>query len=104
MAYIPDRAEGCIDIANRSLRVTIVAGGGGGGSVNYADAEVPTGTIDGINDTFTLANSPSPAGSLQAFMNGLLQTEGVDYVLTGASITYASPPEVGDTHIYWYRF
>ena len=34
--------------------------------------ETPSGTINGVNDTFTLANAPSPSGSLILSKNGLV--------------------------------
>lgn len=65
----------------------------------------PTGTIDGLNDTFTV-----PANTLLfLFTNGVLrQPGGVHYTLSGTgnvTITYAAGyiPEAGDVHdaIYW---
>ena len=37
-------------------------------------AETPGGTVDGVNDTFTLAAAPTPPESLTLFRQGLLQT------------------------------
>ncbi len=72
---------------------------------SFADNETPTGTINSSNDTFTLANSPSPAGSLVLILNGAVQTAGgVDYTLTGNSIVYVNAPETGMAHIAFYRF
>lgn len=60
-----------------------------GSSGNFAHNETPTGTQNGVNDTFTLANTPSPAASLQLYMNGqLLAAAGEDYTLTTATIVY----------------
>lgn len=73
----------------------------------FVDLETPTGTINGSNDTFTLANSPSPAGSLQLFKNGqLMLPGGADYTLTGNSIVYVAGaiPQTGDVHRASYRF
>ena len=53
--------------------------------------ELPSGTQDGSNDTFTLANTPNPAGSLRLYKNGQrLKAGGEDYTLTGASIVYVT--------------
>ncbi len=47
-------------------------GGGGGGSFSvFADAETPTGAINGSNVTFTLATAPNPAASLELHNNGV---------------------------------
>jgi hypothetical protein len=74
---------------------------------NFADAETPSGTIDGSNAAFTLAHTPSPGGSLQLFKNGrVMMPAGVDYTLSAGTITYTSgsKPQTGDVHIAWYRY
>ena len=54
--------------------------------------ETPTGTIDGANAVFTLANTPA-TNSLQVFLNGAFQTAGgEDYTLSGATITFVNAP------------
>jgi len=76
-----------------------------GGTVSYADNETPSGTIDGSNTTFTLAHSPSPAASLILQLNGMVQAPGgVDYTLSGSTITFASAPVNGSTLQAWYRY
>jgi hypothetical protein len=42
--------------------------------------------------------APSPATSLQLFRNGLLQKAGLDFTLTGSSISFqpGSVPQPGD--------
>lgn len=59
--------------------------------------EVPSGTIDGSNAVFTLANTPL-SGKLLLFLNGLLQDEGGsdDFTISGATITFNSAPLSGD--------
>jgi hypothetical protein len=58
--------------------------------------ETPSGSVNGSNATFTLAFTPI-AGTLQLFLNGVLQTEGADndYVLSGTTITFNAAPEEG---------
>lgn len=66
--------------------------------------ETPAGTINGVNDTFTLAHAP--LGPVQLFRNGLLQLLGTDYTISGGtSVVYqpGSIPEPGDWHRVWYR-
>src|SRR5712675_1719643 len=66
-------------------------------STNFADDETPSGTINGANNTFTLAHSPSPVASLALFKNGQkLEPAGVDYTLSGATITTVVAPKTGD--------
>lgn len=71
----------------------------------FVDAETPTGTINGTNALFTLSYAPSPAVSLLLVKNGLVQRTGTDYTLSGVAITYlpGAIPQVGDTHLAWYR-
>jgi len=77
----------------------------GGASPLFSDAEVPGGTIDGNNTAFTLANSPSPAGSLALFRNGMAQKPSVDYTLSGSTVQFltGAVPQPGDTLLAWYR-
>ena len=78
----------------------------GGASINFADNEIPTGTIDGTNAVFTLAHAPNPAGSLQLSLNGVgpLGAAGVDFTLSGLTITYVTAPTLGSTHVANYRY
>jgi hypothetical protein len=81
-------------------------GGGGAAGSSFADAEVPAGTVNGSNAAFTLGSSPSPAGSLELYRNGLLQRQGSDYQISGNAITFflASVPQAGDLLVASYRF
>jgi len=56
--------------------------------------EVPTGAIDSVNDTFTLAFTPI-VGKEEVYLNGILQDEGAtdDYTISGAVITFNDPPK-----------
>jgi len=69
----------------------------------FRDSEVPQGSIDGTNRVFTLAYTPDPPQSLLLTLNGVVQRPGTDFTLSGNVITYASPPQPGDTHLAWYR-
>ena len=55
--------------------------------------EVPTGTLDGSNTSFVLANTPN-IGSEQVFINGTLLNVGGanDYTISGDTITFAVAP------------
>lgn len=78
--------------------------GAGGSGPNYADNETPSGTINGSNTAFTLANSPSPAGSLQLYLDGVGQIAATDYTLSGASVTFTSAPSTGGLLRAFYRY
>jgi len=73
--------------------------------VGFVDKETPTGTLNGVNGTFTLSMTPSPATSLAVYRNGLRLASGVDYTLSGATITFTTGlvPQTSDTLICSYR-
>ena len=74
------------------------------GNSNFVDKEIPSGTINGVNTTFIVANTPV-AGSEHLYLNGVLQESGSgnDYTITGASITYLSAPLTGEKIRVSYR-
>lgn len=59
--------------------------------------EVPSGSLDGINLTFVIANSVM-SGSETVFLNGLLLNKGStkDYTMTSQTITLGFAPYAGD--------
>lgn len=72
---------------------------------NFADNEVPTGTINGVTTAFTLAHTPNPALSLNCFENGVQQrAAGADFTLATATITYGVAPPTGATLVCNYRW
>lgn len=75
--------------AIRKSSSTTVANVNLGGSGTPVVSEVPSGTIDGSNPTFTIANTPV-AGTLQLYRNGIRQRVGAsnDYTLSGTTITF----------------
>lgn len=88
------------------------------GAVNIADGvlqvetlivrEVPTGTINGINDTFVLAATPI-AGTESVYVAGALQNPNVvftlDYVITDDTIVFQAGhlPQTGQSVLVTYR-
>jgi hypothetical protein len=66
---------------------------------NFVTREVPAGALNGSNDTYTLANTPT-AGSEEVFYNGMLLHSGAgnDYTISGGTITWirATMPVSGD--------
>lgn len=73
------------------------------GSTSFFDPAAPTGAINDINTTFTLANTPT-TGSLYVWYNGQLLTAGVDYTLSGTTITFTTAPVSGSTILVSYRY
>jgi hypothetical protein len=57
--------------------------------------EVPSGTMNGINVTFTLSNTPNPAASLSVYLNGVWQD--TDWIsVSGTTITFTVAPKSTD--------
>jgi hypothetical protein len=94
-----------ITITNGAGTITIAASASGLGTSNFVTREVPTGTINGSNATFTLANTPT-AGTEHVFVNGVLQNVGAgnDYTISTTTITFQSGaiPQTGDVVLVSY--
>jgi hypothetical protein len=73
-------------------------------STNFVDKEIPSGSINGSNVTFTLANTPT-SGSEHVYLNGVLQepSAGNDYTISGAVITMLTAPLTGEKLRVTYR-
>jgi hypothetical protein len=71
---------------------------------NYVCREVPSGTKNGSNTAFTLANTPV-SGSESLYINGILMNAGAgnDYTISGVTITMLTAPASTDTILctYW---
>lgn len=70
---------------------------------NFVTEETPSGTINGSNTTFTLANTPT-AGTVRVYLNGVRQKSGAgnDYTITSTTITFTTAPVSGDVIIVDY--
>lgn len=77
-------------------------------NVNFADAEVPAGTFDGSNQTFTLLHVPTPSASLEVVINGEVLVLGLGYTLAANVLTLLSPyytaPFIGLPFYVNYRY
>lgn len=64
---------------------------------DFVVRETPSGSINGSNTAFTLANTPI-SGTEEVYLNGILQDPGAgaDYTISGATLTYATAPVSGD--------
>jgi len=70
---------------------------------DYIVREIPTGLINSINVTFTLANTPV-VGKEMVFLNGVLQYAGAakDYTISGAVITFIKAPKTNSEVVVTY--
>ena len=72
---------------------------------NFADWITPTGTLNGTNKVFTLPQAPNPPASLRLYRGWqVLKPGGVDFTLSGATITYTIAPPPTATHLAFYRY
>ena len=85
-------------IVNGLLTLTIA-----GGTGTMVDDETPTGTINGSNDTFILAHTPT-VGSVKIYLNGARLRVGEDYTISGSTITFIIPPLTGSILLADYRY
>ena len=92
-------------VATLTSTVNTLSNGQSANSAVFVDSETPSGTANGVNATFTLANTPSPSSSLELYRNGILQMPGIDYTLSGNSITFQSHslPQANDILQAFYR-
>jgi hypothetical protein len=79
------------------FQLCIASAAGGLSSSNFVVRETPSGSVNGSNVTFTLANTPT-GGTEEVYLNGLQQEPGAgnDYTISGATITYLTAPISGD--------
>lgn len=77
----------------------IANSGGGLAAGDFVFNEVPSGTVNGSNDTFTLANTPE-TGTVVVQRNGVTQLPGSgnDYQISSSTITFEAGnlPVTGD--------
>lgn len=94
---------GDITLTSVDSSVTIVAAGQTidlsvvGGSTGAAFQEVPSGTINNSNVTFTITTAPTTAAGFELFQDGLVLVQGVDYTISGTTITMTVAPNFGQT-------
>ncbi len=62
---------------------------------HYSARATPSGTVNGSNVTFTLANTPT-SGTEHVYLNGQLLTATTDYTISSATITMVTAPATGD--------
>ncbi len=76
----------------------------GFGNSNFVDKEVPAGTVNGVNTSFTLAFTPL-TGSEHLYVSGLLMEPGAgnDYTISGSTLTLADAPLTGENIRVSYR-
>lgn len=61
--------------------------------------EIPAGLVDNTNKVYTLSQTPVNAAGVQFYIDGMIQIQGVDYTISGQTITTstAARPRVGNS-------
>lgn len=70
--------------------------------LDFFEQVVPSGTVNGSNTAFTIAQAPMESANLLVFKNGLLQKQGTDYTFSGTTITFAVAPATASELIAYY--
>lgn len=101
-----DKKAGAILVFNNGGNIEVAAirrlgtgSGSGGSSVPpLFTQEVPTGTVDGINDTFSLSLTPKTTDSLLVLVDSIMIPE-TEWSLLGTTLTFnaGSIPQVGQS-------
>lgn len=100
--------ENLSDILEELRKLIGNKGRGGGGlssmalNSKFIDDETPTGTINGSNAVFSLANSPV-TGSVKVYVNGSRMRVTEDYTLVGRTITFTIAPPLTSIILIDYR-
>lgn len=81
---------------------SIVSGTFSTGSASFVSNEVPSGTINSSNQTFTLANTPV-AGTLRIERDGQSIYETNDWTLSGTTLTMVEAPVTGSVLRAFYQ-
>ncbi len=76
-----------------------LGGGGGGGGGGTFVQEAPTGAVDGGNVTFSLSTPPTANANVLLWLDGIVQYQGIglDYTISGVTITMAVAPALNQT-------
>lgn len=72
-------------------------GTGGGGGASTVFQEAPTGAVNSINVTYTLPHTPTANANVSLYLDGIIQYQGIDYTISGATITMTAAPVTNQT-------
>lgn len=75
-----------------------------GGLSSFSDAEIPNGSINGSNVTFTLAHTLALGCNPLVILQGQIQQNEGDFTASGNTLTFTSAPQVGMWLLVWYRY
>jgi hypothetical protein len=65
-------------------------------------AETPTGFVNGSNLVYTITTTPIANEGVIVFLNGIAQYNGIDYTVSGTTITFTNAPASGSSIFVYY--
>lgn len=65
--------------------------------------EAPTGLVNGSNTSFSLSSTPVANASVIIVLDGLIQTNGTDYTVSGTTVTFTTAPASGSEIVAIYN-
>jgi len=71
---------------------------------DFTNKEVPSGTVNGTNDSFGLTYEPTSTDSLELYLDGLILELTTDYSISGSTITMVTPPALGQKLYASYQY
>lgn len=89
------------DNGSGDITISTSSAAGSAAFVTFVE-ETPVGALNGINTALTLSFTPSPAASLNLFLNGVEQVPSTDYTVSGNALAFTIPPKASDLLIAQY--
>lgn len=77
---------------------------GGKSLADVTHKQVPSGTVNGSNVTFTLSYAPTSNDSLSLFLDSLILELTTDYSVSDTTITMVTAPAVGQKLYATYQY
>lgn len=96
-------ADGSILIAGAGITISggLISATLGATDTTYC--ETPTGTVNGTNTVFTLTSAPSNTAAVIVLLDGIPQYNGIDFTVSGATITFTTAPANLTTIFVYYN-
>lgn len=66
-------------------------------------AETPSGDINGVNTSFTLAHTPAYPSGVIVVIDGVTQYNNIDYTVSGSTIDFTYAPMINSTMFAYYN-
>jgi hypothetical protein len=71
---------------------------------DVTNKEIPSGTVNGSNTSFTISFAPTSSDSLTLFIDGIAKELTTDYSISGTTITMVVAPVAGQALYATYQY